>query len=230
MNAQAGKIAAALVAMVMLAAAKPSPPAESVRYTSGQPTRPVWRSRAVPVCVARLSANRALTPDDLEAICGCAFDTYLDGHGDNPLPGLASDHVPIAVENDLLSCTDRIRPDQRTAVRQLNVVWPQGGVPAAAAPVLDDPKPLDETEVPADAEASEPGAGGGFWSWLGNLTLPAWLTGASLLWWVAVGIFLLGLLILKIRRRDPRNDLVAPPAHMRRGAPPMPLRRPDLPR
>ena len=38
------------------------------------------------------------------------------------------------------------------------------------------------------------------------------------------------LLILKIRRRDPRNDLLGPPASMRRGAPPQPPRRPDLPR
>lgn len=213
-----------------LAAAKPPSPAEPVQYTSEQLTRPVWRSRAIPVCVARLSANRALTPDDLEAICGCAFDTYLDGHGDNPLPGLATDHVPIAVENDLLSCTDRIRPDQRTAVRQLNAVWPQGRAPVPPPPGIDNPKPLDEIEAPADAETNEQDSGGGFWAWLGNLAWPAWLTGASVLWWVALGIFLFGLLILKVRRRDPRNDLVAPPPHLRRGAPPQPPRRPDLPR
>ena len=73
-------------------------------------------------------------------------------------------------------------------------------------------------------------SGGGFWEWVRSISLPAWLTGASALLWVALGILVFGLLILKIRRRDPRNDLMGPPASMRRGAPPQPPRRPDLPR
>jgi hypothetical protein len=63
-----------------------------------------------------------------------------------------------------------------------------------------------------------------------SLSLPDWLTGASLLWWIAIGIFVFGLLILKLRRRDPRRDLTGPPSSMRRGAPLQPPRRPDLPR
>ena len=239
MRRPAAAILLALAALAALPAGKPLPPSDdAVRYTSAQPTTQAWRSRAVPVCVARLSANRALTPDDLEAICGCTADTYLAGHGNNPLPGLADDHLPIALENDLLNCTSRTRPDQRVAVRELNAVWPQGRLPAGAVPVAEAPvadvpatdgKP-DVAEEATEASASGDDAGGGFWAWLGTLALPAWLTGASILWWIAGGIFLFGLLLLKIRRRDPRNDLVGPPAHLRRGAPPQPPRRPDLPR
>ncbi len=103
---------------------------------------------------------------------------------------------------------------------------------ARQAPAANDPKPLDEQRTsPADGEQrGRRESGGGFLAWLGNLGWPGWLTGASVLWWVAIGIFLFGLLILKVRRRDPRNDLVGPPGHMRRGAPPQPPRRPDLPR
>ena len=36
--------------------------------------------------------------------------------------------------------------------------------------------------------------------------------------------------LMKVVRRDPRNDLIGPPAHLRRGAPVQPPRRPDLPR
>ncbi len=222
----------ALLVMGPLGAAKPVPPDDAPRYTSPQPTSAAWRSQGVPVCVARLRANRALTPADLETICGCTFDTYLEGHGNNPLPGLADDHIPIALENRLLSCTARTRPDQRTAVRELNAVWPRGYPPPVAPPTpMTDAKPPGDFDVPAGGERAEhESSGGGFWAWLRTLAWPAWLTGASVLWWVAVGIFLFGLLILKVRRRDPRNDLVAPPGHMRRGAPPQPPRRPDLPR
>ena len=230
MRHRAAAILFALAALAALPAAKPVPPGDAVQYTSEQLTPQVWRSQGVPVCVARLSANRALTPDDLEAICGCTFDSYLEGHGNNPLPGLADDHIPIALENRLLSCTARTRPDQRAAVRQLNITW-RPGQPLPAAPEANYGKPADAEEAPADTEASSAdSAGGGFWDWLGTWGWPAWLTGASVLWWIAGGIFVLGLLIMKVRRRDTRQDLSAPPSHMRRGAPPQPPRRPDLPR
>ncbi|HYD12438.1 MAG TPA: hypothetical protein VEC11_06295 [Allosphingosinicella sp.] len=230
MSKRAGTMPAALLAAGLLIAAKPLPPGDAGGGEAAQPTREEWRSRAVPVCVARLRENRAFTPDDLEAICGCTFDTYLEGHGANPLPGLENDRIPVAVEHQLLGCTARTRPDQTSAVRRLNAIWPQGAPPMPAPAEADNPKPLDEADVPVDGPSEGSESGGGFWEWVRNFSLPAWLTGASILWWVALGIFLFGLLILKLRRRDPRKDLVAPPSYMRRGAPPQPPRRPDLPR
>ena len=216
-----------LPAAAALLAAKPVPPADAPAQTPSE----AWRSQGVPVCVARLHAIREFTPDDLETICGCTFDSYLEGHGANPLPGLESDRVPVAMEQQLLNCTGRTRPDQREAVRQLGAIWPPSGPPTIAAePARNEPKPADEPGWGPPEESQARDSGGGFWDWVSAITLPAWLTGASLLWWVALGIFLVGLLILKVRRGDPRNDLMGPPSHMRRGAPPRPPRRPDLPR
>jgi hypothetical protein len=218
------------LAAIALPAAKPLPPGDAPAPPAGE----AWRSQGVPVCVARLRAVRAFTPDDLETICGCTFDSYLESHGTNPLPGLENDHLPVAVEQQLLDCTARTRPDQRETVRQLGAIWPAGS-PMVAPPPLTEAPPADakpagagDDSPVADANGGE--SGGGFWDWVSALTLPAWLTGASVLWWVALGIFLFGLLILKVRRRDPRNDLMGPPSSMRRGAPPRPPRRPDLPR
>jgi len=222
----------ALLAAGGLGAAKPLPTDDSPVDTPAPLTSEAWRSRGVPTCVARLREIRAFTPDDLEAICGCTFDSYLEGHGSNPLPGLANDHIPVAMEQQLLNCTGRIRPDQRAAVRQLGAIWAPGGAPPVpGGGRAQDPDLGDEVDIGPPAESRESSeSGGGFWAWVGSLAWPAWLTGASVLWWVAIGIFLFGLLILKVRRRDPRNDLVGPPSHMRRNAPPQPPRRPDLPR
>lgn len=217
------------LAATMLAAAKPVPGEGAVDYMAPQPSRQAWRSQGIPICVARLRDVRALTPDDLETICGCTFDAYLDGHGTNPLPGLEEDHLPIAMETQLLSCTARTRPDQRAAVAQINAVWPPGMRPPAPPPELDARKPGEDADMgPPPGRGGE--EGGGFMDWVRSISLPAWLTGADMLLWVALGIFVLGLLILKLRARDPRNDLLGPPPSMRRGAQPQPPRRPDLPR
>lgn len=220
MRRQAAAILLALAALGALPAAKPAPPADpqdSARFLA----REAWRGRAVSMCVARLRENRNFTPDDLETICACTFDSYLASHGTEPLPGLGAERIPVAAGQQLVNCTARTRPDQRSAVEHLGVVTPPEDVtPVVAA------KPVDaDVAPPAESEA-----GGGFWDWVRSITLPDWLTGAGVLWWIAIGIFLLGLLILKARRRDPRNDLLGPPASMRRGAPPQPPRRPDLPR
>jgi hypothetical protein len=212
--------------LIALPAAKPVPPGDAPAPTAGE----TWRSQGVPVCVARLRAIRTFTPDDLETICACTFDDYLAGHGTEPLPGLENDHIPVAMEQQLLNCTARTRPDQREAVRQLGAIWPQGSPMIAQPPGESDAKPADEMDTEPLADSQTRDSGGGFWDWLSALALPAWLTGASILWWIALGIFLFGLLILKLRRRDPRNDLMGPPSSMRRGAPPGPPRRPDLPR
>jgi hypothetical protein len=219
----------ALVAAGTLSAAKPVPGEGAIDFQAPQPSRQAWRTQGVPVCIGRLREVRAFTPDDLETICGCTFDSYLEGHGTNPLPGLEDDHLPIAMETQLLNCTARTRPDQRAAVVQLNAVWPRGMRPPAPRPDLDAPKPVDQVDTGPPQSGNDGASGGSFRDWVRSLSLPDWLTGAPLLW-VALGNFLVGLLILRVRGRDPRKDLVAPPSSMRRGAPPMPPRRPDLPR
>jgi hypothetical protein len=219
----------ALLAAAALPAAKPVPPDDAM----AQPTSEAWRGRGVPVCVARLRAIREFTPDDLETICGCTFDSYLEGHGPEPLPGLETDRIPVALEEQLLNCTGRTRPDQRSAVRQLGVIWAPGAPPIPGGGRAQDPKPVDEPGMgPPESQTSDSSgdSGGGFWEWVRSIALPDWLTGASVLWWIAIGIFVFGLLILKIRRRDTRRDLTGPPSSMRRGAPLQPPRRPDLPR
>jgi hypothetical protein len=217
--------------LLALPAAKPAPPDDAQGDAGTQPTSQAWRERGVPICVARLRPIREFTPDDLETICGCTFDTYLQGHGTEPLPGLENDHVPVALEQQLLSCTAQTRPDQRSAVLRLGAVWPAGSPMIAREQGADSSKPVDEADAGPPAESRNGGeSGGGFREWVRSITLPDWLTGASALLWVALGILVFGLLILKIRRRDPRNDLLGPPASMRRGAPPQPPRRPDLPR
>jgi hypothetical protein len=224
------KIVALAALLLALPAAKPVSPDEPPGGAAGQLTSQAWRERGVPVCVARLRPIRDFTPDDLEAICGCTFDTYLQGHGTEPLPGLETDRVPVALEQQLFNCTARTRPDQRGAVVQLGAVWPAGSPMIARERDADSSKPVDDVTAGPPAESQAGGQpGGGFLDWVRSITLPDWLTGAPLLW-VALGIFVFGLLILKVRRRDPRNDLMGPPASMRRGAPPQPPRRPDLPR
>lgn len=238
MRQRTAAITRALAAAGALIAAKPVPPTDFPDEAGAQLTRQAWRDRGVPICVGRLRILPTLSPDDIETICACTFDTYLRGHGTNPLPGLGTDSIPVAMESPLLSCTARARPDQRENVRRLGAIWPPGSPmiarenPGAPDPVATaGPKPVDEVDggPPAQSETSGD-SGGGFRDWVRSITLPAWLTGASALMWVALGILVLGLLIMRIRRRDPRNDLLGPPPSMRRGAQPQPPRRPDLPR
>jgi len=149
-----------------------------------------------------------------------------------PLPPIESGRFQGVMEGPLMTCTARTRPDLAGAVMRRSRAAPPVAPPtpiAEAAPAATGDKPAGEGEEgPAEAEGSD--SGGGFRAWLATLSLPAWLSGASILWWIAIGIFVFGVLILKFRARDPRNDLTAPPTHLRRGAPPQPPRRPDLPR
>jgi len=80
------KIVVLAALLLALPAAKPVPPDEPPGGAATQLTSQAWRERGVPICVSRLRAIREFTPDDLETICGCTFDSYLQGHGTNPLP------------------------------------------------------------------------------------------------------------------------------------------------
>jgi hypothetical protein len=128
----------------------------------------------------------------------------------------------------MTACTMRIHPDAMSAVARLGLDVRPVQPPLVASPPMNERKPVDEADAGTPAGSGQ--SGGGFLDWVRSLSLPAWLTGADALLWVALGIFVFGLLILKIRRRDPRDDLIGPPSSLRRGAPLQPPRRPDLPR
>ena len=217
------KIVVLAALLLALPAAKPVPP-------DGGPgaldeSREYWRGQTISHCVGELRAVPELSPDELESICGCATDRILAGSA--PLPPVTTP-LPQPVRGPITACTMRIHPDATGAVTQLGMT---AGPPVPVSPPAIAPKPVDEADLGPAAESRNGGeSGGDFWEWVRSITLPDWLTGASALLWVALGIFVFGLLILKVRARDPRNDLMGPPASMRRGAPPQPPRRPDLPR
>ena len=234
MRRRAAAFLLALAALAALPAAKPVAP----DAPAGAPddSRQRLRGQGISLCVAELRAVPELSPDDLESICGCAVDRTLTGLRNLPNPQI---EVRGVLGAHMVGCTAQVRPDRTSDVARRRAAILRTPAPAADSPAADMPaadavvegKPTDADAAPADSGgASGESAGGGFWDWLTNWSWPAWLTGASVLWWIAGGIFLLGLLILKIRRHDPRQDLAAPPSYMRRGAPPQPPRRPDLPR
>jgi hypothetical protein len=217
-----------LLAAAALPAAKPMPPGDGPSGGAQDDARQRWRGQAVAICVDELHAVPDLGPDDLESICGCAADRFLDGNGPAPLPQIARDQFPQAMQSRMLACTARIRPESASAVARLDIAVRQAPPPETQAPPTEA-KPVGDEGLAAPA-SSDGGNDGGFWAWLRSIGLPAWLTGASGLWWIAIGIFVFGLLILKIRSRDPRRDLSAPPSSLRRGMPAARPRRPDLPR
>jgi hypothetical protein len=212
--------------LLALPAAKPVPPGDAP-IVGPVETYDGWRGEAVGACIETLHAIPELSPDDLEAICGCAAGRIIESNGRAPLPTVERGRIPAMMRGPLMTCTARTRPEQAGAVMRLAMNAPQIQTPPPApAPPPLEAKPVDEADAAPPAESES----GGFGDWVRSLSLPDWLTGASALLWVALGILVFGLLALKVRRRDPRNDLLGPPSSMRRGAPPQRPRRPDLPR
>jgi hypothetical protein len=223
-------VLAAALAAAALIAAKPLPPAEGPAETAAS-ARESWRGQGISACIGELRAVPGLGPEDLESICGCAVDRQLRMVGDGPMPSVDPQTFRRAMRGFMISCTSQLRPERVSDVARLSIAPTATPAPVTETPPADG-KPAGEEETVVQAEGGGTGesSGGGLRGWISNLGWPAWLSGASVLWWIAIGIFVLGLLILKFRRRDTRNDLSAPPSHMRRGAPPQPPRRPDLPR
>ena len=218
----------ALLAAIALPAAKPMPPFDGSGTSGPEDARASYRGQGVSLCVADLRAVPSLTPDDLEGICGCAFDRFMEGRETAQLPAIPPGRFRGVMEGQLMSCTARVRPERMTDVARRVTT-----VPERPPDVVIPPPPVDDAKPPVDdvQPAGENGArsGDGFRDWLNSLGLPAWLTGLSIWWMIAIGIFVFGLLIMAVRRRDPRKDLSAPPSTMTRTAHIAP-RRPDLPR
>jgi hypothetical protein len=212
-----------LAAGLLLAAAKPLPDDGGDGAARDEGAQ-LYRGRAISICVADLRASvPALGPDDLEGICSCAIDRFVEERPAGSLPAIEPGRFRGLLESQLMACTAQVRPERMSDVARRSM-----GPPAVRPAPVPPPAPIDK---PAPSDAQAPAAeDGGFWDWLPSLSWPTWLSGASLTLWIAIGIFVFGLLILRIRGRDPRKDLTGPPSSMRRGAPPQPPRRPDLPR
>jgi hypothetical protein len=217
------KIFALTGLLLSLAAAKPVPPDDAV--VGPADASGAWRGQAVAACIDRLHAVPALSPDTLESICGCAANEAIEANGAGALPPVEAGQLPSALRSQMIMCTSRVQSDRVGDVMRATMTMAQTPPPVTAVPPRDVKPP--DVAPPVQSDANE--AGGGFWDWIRSFSLPDWLTGASSLLWVALGIFVFGLLILRVRGRDPRKDLVAPPSSMRRGVP-QPPRRPDLPR
>lgn len=200
------------VSLAALAAA-PLLAAKPIAEDGSDPERETWRGQGISACAAELRRVPGLTPDDLESICGCAFDRFMPGRRTAALPPVAPGRLRGLMEAEIELCTAQIRPGQLAAVAG------RAETPAMLQPTpLPPPPPEDEAPdkpEPADADFD-------FWAWLGNIHLPRWLT--DLPWWALILIapFVLALLAALFRRRDDRDDLLGPPPHMRPGASPVP--------
>lgn len=215
------------LAATMLAAAKPAPPEDAV--VGPADTAGNWRSQAVAACIDTLHAIPDLSPDNLESICGCAANAAAEDNGAGALPPVERGRFPAPMRSRLGMCAAQIRPERTGEIVRLAMNASRPPSSPAELPGMEA-KPAGDADIGPPPENGSRNEGGGFMDWVRSISLPAWLTGADILLWVALGIFVFGLLVLKLRARDPRNDLLGPPSSMRRGAPPQPPRRPDLPR
>lgn len=199
-----------LAAKPMLLAAKP------IADDGSDPVREAWRGQGVSACAAELRPVPGLGADDIESICGCAFERYLPGRQTETLPPLAPGRLRGVMEAEIELCTARIRPEQVAAVAG------RAGTPAKpeTTPLPLPPPPLEDEQPPDKPAASGPGFD--LWAWLANVHLPRWLT--DLPWWALIPLvpLVLALVGALFRRRDGRDDLLGPPPHMRPGARPVP--------
>jgi len=200
----------ALLAAAPLAAQKPG-----AGDGDGGGARDRYRGQGVSICIAELRTADGLTPDDLEAICGCAFDRYLPGHDAATLPPVAPATLRSTLWPHLMSCAADREPRLSVAVARRLADSPRALAPSAdpAAP------PVAAVPVAAGPSADKPagGEGAGLRGWWNGLGAPAWLSESGIPAWGWILIAALGLLLLRtlFRRRDGRGDLTGPPRHMR---------------
>ena len=197
---------AAALAAAPLAAQKPE----------GDKTDPGrrWREQGIAMCVAELRAVEGMTPDDLEAICGCAFERFMP----NPPAGAPSepgrDRLRGALGGPVLACAAQQRPALASAVAR----WLADRPPVSRVSPPPAPAPVVEPDKPESAAAPE-SAGPGFSlrAWWAGLGWPRWLSGSGVPLWVWLPLVLLVLVLFARRfRRDSSRDLIRPPSHMRR--------------
>lgn len=181
---------------------------------AADPERDGYRDRGVALCVADLQAAEGAAPDDVEAICGCAFDRFMPRWPTGALPALGPGRLQPVMGGDLLSCAGERRPALAAAVARRLAVAPP---PYAEAP----PPVAEEGGKPVDAADTPERSAGDLRTWWNGLSGPRWLTQSDLpLWaWVLLALFVFLFLRGLLRRREER-DLDGPPPWMRPGGRP----------
>jgi hypothetical protein len=204
-----------LLAAAPLAAQKPG---------ADDPERDHYRGQGISMCVAELRAVEGITPDDLEAVCGCAFDRFMPGRETAALPRIGPRRMIRLLAGPLVGCAVAQRPELGTAVARHVVAAPNAPAIEPAPPPVAAPTAAADDKRPLDPAAGGPGLDPS--AWLDGLSVPSWLTGGRLpRWaWLPLGALALALLGLFFRRRDGDRDLDGPPPHMRARTDPPPRR------
>ncbi|HVQ06972.1 MAG TPA: hypothetical protein VMS43_00910 [Allosphingosinicella sp.] len=202
----------ALLLAATLAALAAAPLAAKPPAPVGAPD--VYRERGVAICVAESTISGELTGDDLQAICGCAVDRFIDDRGATALRSLGSGFLRGAIANELAACTAELGPERAN----------DGAGRAAAPPEpVPEAKPPVPTPMPVDSAAAAPeGARFDSGAWLRGLDIRARLAALPAWAWIAIGFLILLLFGALVRRRDDRRHLLGPPPSMRPRAAPRP--------
>lgn len=207
-----------LVLAVSFAAFAAAPLAAQKPGAEPDPVREAYRGLGISLCVAELNAVEGVTPDESEAICGCALERYMADRPAGALRPLGGGRLRPEVGGRVLACTFSEAPNRAAAVSH----WLAAAPPTAVAPppVAEAPPVADQGGKPTEtADSSEP-EGRGARDWLSGLSLPRWLTGSSLpLWaWIPLVVFVF-LFLRGLFRRSEGRDLDGPPPSMRHWPP-----------
>jgi hypothetical protein len=213
-----------LIATAGHAAVAPPPPPKPPADGPADPVRDAWRARGVAICVGDMHGAEGVTPDELEATCGCTVDQFMTRLPTPGLPVLAPGRTRALMGGPLVLCASDQRPAVTAAIaRQLAAPPPVDPPPLVGSA---DSKPV-ETPLPAPADAAKrSGADSG--PGLAGLSLPTWLTDSGMPAWAWSLLILLVFLVLRgLKRGGDQRDLIGPPPNMRLGAranPPAPRR------
>lgn len=213
------RIFAVLLAPLALLAAAPS---LAQKPAAEDEVRGRWRGGAVSICVAEMNALQGVTPEDSEAVCGCAVDRFMPPWPTDALPPLGSGRLPSGVRSAVVACAAGQSSELAAAVARWQAAASAAGAPP---PVAATPLAPDEGGKPTDSDDPPERPAADFRSWMGSLGLPAWLTRSGLpLWaWIPLVVFVFLFLRGLMRRRDGK-DLMGPPRSLDPST-----RRPELP-
>ena len=206
---------ALLAALPAFAAVAPPPPPKPPATDGPDANSESWRGQTIGICVGDMREAENVSPDDLEAVCGCAADRLIAGRRGEALPVPAPGGIRTLLGGELIACASERRPAVAAAIAR-RVAEPP--------PVLPPSLESKLTEEPGPAPAEPPKRGGGDpGSWFSGLSLPAWLTDSGLPTWAWGMLAVLAFLLIRgLFRRDDRRDLAGPPSSMRQGPRVMP--------
>jgi hypothetical protein len=180
------------------------------------PEREHWRGQGVSLCVAALNPLEGFTPDESEAVCGCAFDRFMTSHEAGPLPDLDEVRLRAVMAGPILSCTIQQAPARAAAVSRWMAEQPAvAPVPLTPLSPIENAEPEKRSDAPARSLPD-------FGTWLHGLSLSRWLGGSGMPLWLWAPLILLGFGLLRalFGRGDGPRDLLGPPPNMRPGSRP----------